>query len=166
MSLGEADGKFPTANQYTGLPPSPTRENPGQVFPKSDPQPAPISPPPTGPEQYIGNPFLMNGALRKVDHAFGEVIAILESEENSHSGAHEESPLLQRFRRWREELDILRGEFRTPSIRTPSVQTAAFQTPTLLTPAMTPAIPTPSVESRAPSRMISHSPEEGGMFAD
>lgn len=166
MSLGEADGKFPTANQYTGLPPSPTRENPGQVFPKSDPQPAPITPPQIGPEKYIGNPFLMNGALRKVDHAFGEVITILESEENSHSGADEESPLLQRFRQWREELDILRWDFRTPSIRIPSVQTSAFQTPALLTPALTPAIPTPSIESRAAPRIRSQSPEAGGMFAD
>ncbi|KAF8064027.1 hypothetical protein FPV67DRAFT_198784 [Lyophyllum atratum] len=166
MSLGEADGKFPTANQYAGLPPSPTRENPGQVFPKSDPQAAPITPPNTGPEQYIGNPFLMNGALRKVDHAFGEVITILESEENSHSGAEEESPLLLRFRQWRDELDMLRADFRTPSIRTPSAQTSAFATPSFLTPAMTPAIQTPSIEFRITPRTRSQSPEAGGMFAD
>ncbi|KAF9468291.1 hypothetical protein BDZ94DRAFT_1304573 [Collybia nuda] len=84
MSLGEADGKFPTANQGTGLPPSPTIENPGQVFPKSDPLAAPITPSQTGSDHYIGNPYLMHGALQNVDRAFGEVITILESEERSH----------------------------------------------------------------------------------
>ncbi|KAG6836969.1 hypothetical protein H0H93_000361 [Arthromyces matolae] len=32
MSLGEADGKFPTANEGTSLPPPATPENPGQVL--------------------------------------------------------------------------------------------------------------------------------------
>ncbi|KAA1466880.1 hypothetical protein DENSPDRAFT_831787, partial [Dentipellis sp. KUC8613] len=39
-SLGEADAKFP-GSQSTALPPSPSAENPGQVYPKSDPKPAP-----------------------------------------------------------------------------------------------------------------------------
>ncbi|KAI0311678.1 hypothetical protein OF83DRAFT_1177344 [Amylostereum chailletii] len=39
-TLGEADAKFP--NQHgDGLPPPATPENPGQVYPKSDPSPAP-----------------------------------------------------------------------------------------------------------------------------
>ncbi|KAB5594445.1 hypothetical protein CTheo_2076 [Ceratobasidium theobromae] len=37
-SLGEADAKFPSASKH-GIPPSPSRENPGQVYPKSDPNP-------------------------------------------------------------------------------------------------------------------------------
>jgi len=37
-TMGEADAKFPTASD-NGIAPSPTRENPGQVYPKSDPQP-------------------------------------------------------------------------------------------------------------------------------
>ncbi|KAG8690999.1 hypothetical protein FRC09_011770 [Ceratobasidium sp. 395] len=37
-SLGEADAKFPTAAGH-GIGPEPTPENPGGVYPKSDPQP-------------------------------------------------------------------------------------------------------------------------------
>ncbi|KAG6909163.1 hypothetical protein DXG01_001790 [Tephrocybe rancida] len=141
MSLGEADGKFPTANQGTGLPPSPTRENPGQVFPKSDPQSAPPTPThQSGLEQYIGNPYLMGGALRKVDQALGEVIIILESEERSHSGADEEAPLLQKFRRWREEIHVMRGDSRTP--------------------------PRSRISPQTMSRTGSRSSEAGGMFID
>ncbi|GJE92946.1 hypothetical protein PsYK624_091050 [Phanerochaete sordida] len=40
MSMGDADAKFP--NQSSGaIPPSPSRENPGAVYPKSDPKAAP-----------------------------------------------------------------------------------------------------------------------------
>ncbi|EJU03666.1 hypothetical protein DACRYDRAFT_105828 [Dacryopinax primogenitus] len=42
MSLGEADAKFP-GQGGNGLPPPKTAENPGQVYPKSDPQIAPSS---------------------------------------------------------------------------------------------------------------------------
>ncbi|KZT59484.1 hypothetical protein CALCODRAFT_516089 [Calocera cornea HHB12733] len=42
MSLGDADAKFP-GQSGEGLPPAKTRENPGQVYPKSDPQSAPSS---------------------------------------------------------------------------------------------------------------------------
>ncbi|KAG6866331.1 hypothetical protein C0991_005798 [Blastosporella zonata] len=137
MSLGEADGKFPTANQGTGLPPPPSRENPGQVFPKSDPQSAPHTPvPPSG---IVGNPYLMAGALRKVDQALGEVIAILEGEERSHSGADEEAPLLTRFRRWREEIYDMREDSRTPPVRSRA---------------------SPQIRSRTGSR----SPEAGGIY--
>ncbi|KAH7335397.1 hypothetical protein B0J17DRAFT_719930 [Rhizoctonia solani] len=37
-SMNEADAKFPTASD-NGIPPSPTRENPAGVYPKSDPNP-------------------------------------------------------------------------------------------------------------------------------
>ncbi|KAI0060094.1 hypothetical protein BV25DRAFT_1993122 [Artomyces pyxidatus] len=39
-TMGEADAKFPHQSGE-GLPPAPTKENPGQVYPKSDPSPAP-----------------------------------------------------------------------------------------------------------------------------
>ncbi|KZP01576.1 hypothetical protein CALVIDRAFT_559387 [Calocera viscosa TUFC12733] len=42
MSLGDADAKFP-GQGGDGLPPPKTAENPGQVYPKSDPQAAPAS---------------------------------------------------------------------------------------------------------------------------
>ncbi|KAH0579647.1 hypothetical protein H2248_002496 [Termitomyces sp. 'cryptogamus'] len=159
MSLGEADGKFPTANQGAGLPPLPTRENPGRVFPKSDPQSgrpfyvlhltatldaatAPLTPIIQNIDPYIGNPYLMGGTLRKVDKALSEVIAILESEERSHSGANEEGPLLQKFRRWRDEILSMRGDSQTPPGTTSRAST------------------------RTRSRTRSRSPEAGGMFVD
>ncbi|KAI0759042.1 hypothetical protein C8Q74DRAFT_1301705 [Fomes fomentarius] len=62
MSLGEANAKFP-GQHAAGLPPSPSRENPGQVFPHSDPKAAPRgSVPGTGEErepyttEALGNP--------------------------------------------------------------------------------------------------------------
>jgi len=42
MSLGEADAKFPGQSGEGQAPPK-TAENPGQVYPKSDPQSAPSS---------------------------------------------------------------------------------------------------------------------------
>ncbi|RDB23753.1 hypothetical protein Hypma_009323 [Hypsizygus marmoreus] len=146
MSLGEADGKFPTANEGTGLPPEPSVENPGQVFPKSSPVPAPITPPLVTAEQYIGNPFLIGGALRKVDHAIGEVIAILESEEASNDSADEDNPLLRKFRAWREELDDVRSDLKTPPVRSR-------------------ASPAPQ-NSRSHTRSRSRPREGGGMFVD
>ncbi|EIW76635.1 hypothetical protein CONPUDRAFT_168462 [Coniophora puteana RWD-64-598 SS2] len=82
--LGEADAKFPTTEAH-GLPPSPSRENPGQVFPKSDPHAAPESTVPgTGTTQesgaLTGNPFLLESALAKLDTAIGDVIAIIRDE--------------------------------------------------------------------------------------
>ncbi|KAJ3998405.1 hypothetical protein F5050DRAFT_1225742 [Lentinula boryana] len=143
MSLGEADAKFPTPTHSGSpdFPPSPTAENPGQVYPKSDPHPAPSgSIPGTAPQNsshvYIGNPFLMREAFSKVDHALGNVIEILESEETSVGGSEDENNLLTKFRQWREELDEIRAGQGTPG----------------------------SSKSRSSSRVA---PErEGGMFTD
>lgn len=55
----------------------------------------------------------MHGALQKVDRALGEVITILESEGSSQGDFRNESPLLDKFREWREELHVLRGGSRT-----------------------------------------------------
>jgi len=64
------------------------------------------------PEQYVGNPFLMNAALDKLDHAFGEVISILEQETNSNSTGPVEdtsgSALLEKFRNLRSEVERTR----------------------------------------------------------
>ncbi|KAE9403408.1 hypothetical protein BT96DRAFT_990270 [Gymnopus androsaceus JB14] len=103
MSLGEAEAKFPTSVGSPDIPPSPTVENPGQVYPRSDPHPAHLHTiPGTGrsnsSQTLIGNPFLMREAFAKVDHALGNVIDILEREETS----------------WRAELDEIRAGQRTP----------------------------------------------------
>lgn len=59
----------------------------------------------------------MHGALQKVDRAIGEVITILEGEERSHGDFRQVNPLLEKFREWRDELDVLRGGTRTPPTR-------------------------------------------------
>jgi len=46
----------------------------------------------------------MNGALDKVDHAFGEVIAVLEQEERSQDRQSGGNALLHKFKSWRNEL--------------------------------------------------------------
>ncbi|KDR78287.1 hypothetical protein GALMADRAFT_138397 [Galerina marginata CBS 339.88] len=128
------DAKYPGQNPG-GLPPSPTIENPGRVFPKSDPSKgkafqcwlsvnannnsslivAVITPRRTTPEQYVGNPFMMNTALDKLDHAFGEVIATFEQEDRSQDRGDEGNPLLHKFKSWRVELErIRRGEEELP----------------------------------------------------
>ncbi|TFY76161.1 hypothetical protein EWM64_g7850 [Hericium alpestre] len=40
MTLGDSDAAFP-GQHSDAIPPSPSRENPGQVYPKSDPTAAP-----------------------------------------------------------------------------------------------------------------------------
>ncbi|KAJ7042889.1 hypothetical protein C8F04DRAFT_1075127 [Mycena alexandri] len=129
------------------LPPAPCAENPGQVYPRSDPTKA-VRTPVSGfnSPRYVGNPYLMHGAFKKLDHSLGEVIAILEGEEAS-SLLDEENPLLQKFRVWREELDKIRAaDGRSPA------STSLLQ---LATP------------SRSRSPRGSRSPaRDGGLFVD
>ncbi|KAJ3727554.1 hypothetical protein C8R42DRAFT_638734 [Lentinula raphanica] len=119
MSLGEADAKFPTFSHSGSpdIPPSPTIENPAQVYPKSDPHAGTIpgAARSNSSHVYIGNPFLMREAFLKIDHALGNVIEILESEQTSVGGSRDENDLLRKFRQWREELDDIRAGQRTPS---------------------------------------------------
>ncbi|KAF8154198.1 hypothetical protein B0H34DRAFT_720832 [Crassisporium funariophilum] len=108
MSSAEFDAKFPGPS--TGLPPSPCIENPGRVFPKSDPSKAATpSPHRSTPDFLIGNPFLMNNALDKVDHAFNNIITILESEARSQDRSENGNPLLLKFKDWRDELIRIRS---------------------------------------------------------
>lgn len=50
----------------------------------------------------------MNSALDKVDHSFGEVIAVLEQEERSQDRQAGDNPLLRKFKAWRNELERIR----------------------------------------------------------
>ncbi|KII90132.1 hypothetical protein PLICRDRAFT_40334 [Plicaturopsis crispa FD-325 SS-3] len=113
MSLGEADAKFP-GRIDKALPPSPSRENPGQVYPKSDPAAAPAnSVPGTGsvptPHSAIGNPFLFASVLEKLDHSLSEVISAIENETNAMGESSEEAALLEKFKSWRQDLDRVRA---------------------------------------------------------
>ncbi|KAJ7271052.1 hypothetical protein C8J57DRAFT_296334 [Mycena rebaudengoi] len=98
--------------------------------------------------RYVGNPYLMHGAIKKLDHSLGEVIAILEGEESS-SLLDEENPLLQKFRVWREDLDRIRAA----GGRSPGASTSLVQ---LATPP----------RSRSPRRSRSPVRREGGLFVD
>ncbi|KAH9477124.1 hypothetical protein JR316_0011040 [Psilocybe cubensis] len=60
------------------------------------------------PETYVGNPFMMNAALDKLDHAFSEVISILEQESSSQDLETGDNVLLNRFKSWRDELEMIR----------------------------------------------------------
>lgn len=60
------------------------------------------------PEKYVGNPFMMNAALDKLDHAFSEVISILEQENSSQDIDNGGNVLLNRFKSWRDELEMIR----------------------------------------------------------
>ncbi|OSC99994.1 hypothetical protein PYCCODRAFT_1437741 [Trametes coccinea BRFM310] len=116
MSMGDSDSKFP-GQRNAAIPPSPSRENPGQVYPQSDPQPAPPeSVPGTGsernprPNDILGNPYVLEDAFSKLDSALVEIIANIRREERSVGAAPSEDALLQKFTRWRAELtEIRRG---------------------------------------------------------
>lgn len=96
--------------------------------------------------RYVGNPYLMHGAFKKLDHSLGEVIAILEGEEASYV-LDEESPLLAKFKVWREELDKIRAA----GSRNPSASYLQLATPSRSR--------SPPPRSRSPFR-------EGGLFVD
>ncbi|KAF9221826.1 hypothetical protein BS17DRAFT_784775 [Gyrodon lividus] len=111
--LGEADAKFP-GQTGGGIAPSPTRENPGQVYPKSDPQAAPASTiPGTGfqPDlsSVIGNPYLFENALSRLDDSLDDLIRILENEEATVGSSSKELKYLEKFQSWRDELKEMRN---------------------------------------------------------
>ncbi|THH04990.1 hypothetical protein EW146_g7844 [Bondarzewia mesenterica] len=96
-----ADAKFP--NQHgEGLPPPPTPENPGQVYPKSDPSPAPMTPHP--PASPLGNPFLLRSVLDDLD---GSLSRALDTVRNETPGG--EGSLLDMLEGWREDLHLVRA---------------------------------------------------------
>ncbi|KAF7373597.1 hypothetical protein MSAN_00570100 [Mycena sanguinolenta] len=101
MSQGfDIDYLSHTDSDINNRPPSPCAENPGRVYPRSDPSKATRA--------TSATPYLMNNAFKKLDHSLGEIIALLEGEAASYL-LDEENPLLQKFRVWREELDNIRA---------------------------------------------------------
>ncbi|KAI0369244.1 hypothetical protein BV20DRAFT_1122150 [Pilatotrama ljubarskyi] len=115
MSMGDVDSKFP-GQRSAAIPPSPSRENPGQVYPQSDPQAAPPeSIPGTGGErepradEVLGNPYVLDAAFSKLDDALTEVISKIQKEERSVGAAANEDALLQKFKSWRDELTQIRS---------------------------------------------------------
>ncbi|ESK93303.1 hypothetical protein Moror_14509 [Moniliophthora roreri MCA 2997] len=121
MSMEEADAKFP-GQHANGIPPSPTRENPGQVYPHSDPNAGTI--PGTSrsnsSQHLIGNPFLMRAALGKLDKALGDVIEVVEREKIAQGGTESENLLVKKFRTWQTELDEIRAGHGTPERSRPA----------------------------------------------
>ncbi|KAI8990424.1 hypothetical protein BD414DRAFT_437951 [Trametes punicea] len=114
MSMGDVDSKFP-GQRSTAIPPSPSRENPGQVYPQSDPHAAPPeSVPGTGgernphPSEILGNPYVLDDSLSRLETALTEVISTIRSEERSVGAASDEDALLRKFERWRDELTQIR----------------------------------------------------------
>ncbi|KAL1725833.1 hypothetical protein EV714DRAFT_277124 [Schizophyllum commune] len=112
MSLGESDAKFPQEIPSPGppaIPPSPTRENPGQVYPKSDPSPGPArhTPQHLDATHQAGNPYVMKGALDKLHHSLTDVINLIEGEESAEGGTRGEDALLNKFKSWRSELEAI-----------------------------------------------------------
>ncbi|KAI0776761.1 hypothetical protein BD413DRAFT_610349 [Trametes elegans] len=119
MSIAHGDPKFP-GQRSSGLPPSPSRENPGQVFPRSDPRAAPAgSVPGTGgardprPDELLGNPYALEDAFTKLDGALSDVVATIAGEERSVGAAPAEDALVQKFKGWRDELAQIRSGRKT-----------------------------------------------------
>ena len=73
---------------------------------------APESIPGTGgghePASVVGNPYTLRSAFAKLDEALNEVITIIESEEESAGSASNEQAMVQKFKAWRLELNVLR----------------------------------------------------------
>lgn len=61
------------------------------------------------PELLCGNPYLLNAELKRVDHSFGVLIALLQQESGSQGGSSEGNALLKKLAGWREELYMIRS---------------------------------------------------------
>ncbi|TFK29146.1 hypothetical protein FA15DRAFT_664461 [Coprinopsis marcescibilis] len=118
------DPRFPGSTP-SGQPPTPSAENPGQVFPATSDSGisdnSKRSSPPnwhnesrTVPDHLLGNPFLMRHALEKMDNAIFDVIRILKQEIKGHGESSGEGilqkntaerALLNKLEGWRKELE-------------------------------------------------------------
>ncbi|KAI6115002.1 hypothetical protein EV401DRAFT_2073780 [Pisolithus croceorrhizus] len=109
--LGEADAKFP-GQEGGGVPPSPSAVNPGQVYPKSSPHGAlyQVRGPRPGTSCVIGNPYLFEDALRKLENSLDDLIQIVGSEQKASGGSQKAAGLLQKFENWKDELRAVRAD--------------------------------------------------------
>lgn len=112
--LGEADAKFP-GQEGGGAPPLPSAVNPGQVYPKSSPHAAPKGSIPgsgtqPGTSCVIGNPYLFEDALQRVENSLDHVIQIIESEQKASGGADQATDILEKFEGWKDELRAIRAD--------------------------------------------------------
>lgn len=112
--LGEADAKFP-GQEGGGAPPLPSAVNPGQVYPKSSPHAAPKGSIPgsgtqPGTSCVIGNPYLFEDALQRVENSLDHVIQIIESEQKASGGADQATDILEKFESWKDELRAIRAD--------------------------------------------------------
>ncbi|KAK7688517.1 hypothetical protein QCA50_008055 [Cerrena zonata] len=108
---GGADARFPY-NKDTGIPPSPSRENPGQVYPKSDLQSAPAeSIPGTGgdrePASLMGNPYAQSEVFGNLRSALDDAISSLENEAGSAGSSSNGNTALRKLKGWRTELGAM-----------------------------------------------------------
>ncbi|KAI0326309.1 hypothetical protein GY45DRAFT_1329117 [Cubamyces sp. BRFM 1775] len=115
LTITTVDAKFP-GQRSPAIPPSPSKENPGQVYPQSDPRPAPPqSVPGTGgeqqprPDEVLGNPFVLDDAFSRLDAALSNVISKIQNEERSVGAASTEDALLRKFKGWQDELTQIRS---------------------------------------------------------
>ncbi|KAI5992410.1 hypothetical protein EDD15DRAFT_986138 [Pisolithus albus] len=111
--LGE-DAKFP-GQEGGGGPPLPSAVNPGQVYPKSSPHAAPKGSIPgsgtqPGTSCVIGNPYLFEDALQRVENSLDHVIQIIESEQKASGGADQATDILEKFESWKDELRAIRAD--------------------------------------------------------
>jgi len=109
------EAKFPNQSS-TGLPPAATAENPGQVYPKSDPNASSETaiPGTDGSSEPPGSMVLGNrdnvfqSKVAKLDDSLREVIATIEDEAMSIGGSRHEDGLLLKLKGWKRELDGIR----------------------------------------------------------
>lgn len=109
MSLGEVDAKFPNQSN-SGIAPPATPQNPGQVYPKSDPNAAASATPISGASEPLGieNQRVFQSNLDRLDDSLSGVIATIEDEATSMGNHQREYELLLKFKGWRRELDGIR----------------------------------------------------------
>ncbi|KAF8644025.1 hypothetical protein AX16_008741 [Volvariella volvacea WC 439] len=155
-SEAEFEAKFP-GQRPEGIPPSPTPENPGQVYPFFDIQdaskPGPSSKSRSRSREAVAtsNPFLLRSAISKLRQCLSDTISVLESEEAANSAdlaSEEENPLLDKLRVWRKDLEGV-GEINNGGIGSSGSRSEISSTP-----------------SRSAANGHSRPSSGGGMFAD
>jgi hypothetical protein len=58
-------------------------------------------------QQYLGNPYFQNSIFWKLDRSLTEVIQTIEREQSGVGGSPEEVALVDKFKRWKDELGVI-----------------------------------------------------------